>query len=284
MLVVDAQIHVWGPETPDRPWMPGGADVAHLPEPLDAEKLIPEMDRVGVDRALLVSPTWEGERDRNDVVLDTVEAYPDRFGGIVRLPLDDPGYADQLERWADDPRVLGARTMFIRRAKDWLTDGTADWFWPVAAKLGMPVMVYAPLQYEAVAAVAQRHPDLRLTVCHFGIDVHLRDDQALPHVDGLLGLAQYDNVAVKATSLPSYVNEPHPFPSLHEPIERVVDAFGPRRVFWGSDLSRLSCDYAELFSLFMEELDFLGDEDRELIMGRAVCEWFGWPTETTGHR
>ena len=281
MVVVDAQVHVWAEEAPERPWIPGGADLAHAAEPLDGDTLAAEMDRVGVDRALLVSPTWEGEADRNDVVLRTVAARPDRFGAIVRFPLDDPSYEAQLERWAADPRVFGTRAMFIRRAEHWLSDGIAEWFWPVAASLGLPVMIYAPGQYEAIGAVAERHPDVRIAICHFGINVRLRDEQILPHIDELVKLSRHPNIAVKATSLPSYVTEPYPFPSLHEPIRRVVEAYGADRVFWGSDLSRLRCDYTELYRLFIEELDFLSDADRELIMGHAVCRWFGWPTVET---
>jgi predicted TIM-barrel fold metal-dependent hydrolase len=31
-MIMDAGVHVWRPEAPDRPWMPGRK--AHLPEPL----------------------------------------------------------------------------------------------------------------------------------------------------------------------------------------------------------------------------------------------------------
>jgi hypothetical protein len=36
MMIIDAGAHVWRPEAPDRPWMPGRK--AHLPEPLTYEK------------------------------------------------------------------------------------------------------------------------------------------------------------------------------------------------------------------------------------------------------
>jgi hypothetical protein len=28
--------------------------------------------------------------------------------------------------------------------------------------------------------------------------------------------------------------------------------------------------------VFTDALDFLSEEDREWIMGRAACEWLGW--------
>lgn len=277
-MIVDAQVHLWAAETAERPWIPGGSTYAHLPTPIDADTLIAEMDRVGVDRALVVSPTWEG--DRNDVVLAAAGDHPDRIGAIVRFDLSDSPSSSHFEAWSADPRVFGARAVYLREAAGWLKDGTSDWLWPLAERLKMPVMVFAPGQYEDVARVARRHPDLKLAVCHLGLDVSLRDEEIVPEIDRLLPLADLPNVAVKATSLPSYVTEPFPFRFLGRQVERVVAAFGPERVFWGSDLSRLSCDYEELVSFFTDELD-LDDGALRLIMGDAACEWFGWPAPAT---
>jgi L-fuconolactonase len=57
----------------------------------------------------------------------------------------------------------------------------------------------------------------------------------------------------------------------------VVDAYGPRRVFRGTDLTRLPCPYRQAVTLFTEELDFLSSDDKEWIMGRGIAEWLGRP-------
>jgi predicted TIM-barrel fold metal-dependent hydrolase len=272
-MIVDAQVHVWAASTAERPWNPGGADYAHGPE-LSAQHLLGEMDRVGVDRALLVSPTWEGWR--NDLVLEATSEHPDRFGTIVRFDVSDRSNATHLEGWKADPRILGARLVFFKQWVDWMRDGTADWFWPLAEDLSFPVMVFAPGQYSEIAAVAERHPGLRLTLCHLGLNTALRDAEIVSEIDRLLPLADYPNVAVKVTSLPSFVTESFPYPMLQDQIRRVVEAFGPQRAFWGSDLSRLRGDYAEVYRLFTEELDFVDDDDLDWIMGKAVCSWFDW--------
>ncbi len=41
-MIVDAQVHIWKANTPDRPWLPNR--VAQLPEPFTIEKLVPLMD------------------------------------------------------------------------------------------------------------------------------------------------------------------------------------------------------------------------------------------------
>lgn len=48
---------------------------------------------------------------------------------------------------------------------------------------------------------------------------------------------------------------------------------------WGAgfDVTRLEGAYDDCRRLFQEELDFLSDEDRELIMGKALSEVLNWP-------
>jgi hypothetical protein len=78
------------------------------------------------------------------------------------------------------------------------------------------------------------------------------------------------------TQLLRSVNEQYPYPSLHQPIQRVVEAFGPNRVFWGSDFTVFPNPYADCVKLFLEALTDWGDDHIELVMGRAICAWLGW--------
>ena len=59
--------------------------------------------------------------------------------------------------------------------------------------------------------------------------------------------------------------------------QTLVEAFGPRCTFWGTDLTRMPCTYYECITLFTEYLPWLQGEDLEWVMGRGVCEWLGWP-------
>ena len=96
------------------------------------------------------------------------------------------------------------------------------------------------------------------------------------HMDAMLPLAKYPNVAVKASALPCYISDSYPYRRLHPYIRRVYDAFGPRRMFWGTDFSRLPCSYRQAITLFTEEIPWFTAEDKEWIMGRGLCEWIGW--------
>jgi predicted TIM-barrel fold metal-dependent hydrolase len=82
---------------------------------------------------------------------------------------------------------------------------------------------------------------------------------------------------VKVSALPCYVDEPYPFRTLHPLVRRVVDAFGPQRCFWGTDLSHLPCPYKQVVTFFTEEMKTLSGAELEWIMGRGLAEWLNWP-------
>src|SRR5499426_282159 len=153
-MIVDAQIHLWKAESEDWKWVPGLQP--QLPVPFTIERAISMMDEAGVDRAVVVPPSWPG--DRNDYAIEAAKRHPDRFAVMGRISLQDPKSAELLPRWREQPGMLGVRLTFLGPAAKWLDDGTADWFWPAAEKAGLPVMFLAPGRGDAMARVAERHP------------------------------------------------------------------------------------------------------------------------------
>jgi predicted TIM-barrel fold metal-dependent hydrolase len=98
-------------------------------------------------------------------------------------------------------------------------------------------------------------------------------------LDRMLALAERPNVAAKASAMPCYAaDKTYPFGSVHPYIKRVFEAFGPKRTFWGTDLSRLPCSYRQGVTMFTEEMPWLSGHDLEWVMGRGLCEWIGWRT------
>lgn len=273
--VTDAQVHIWLPSSRERPWPSGGSQYAHGPE-LRAERLLTMMDEAGVDRAVLVPPSFEG--DYNDYCLSAARRNPERLAVMGRLRLNEAQTVAELQRWRKECHVLGVRLTFNRgEMVNWLYDGTADWFWPAAQEAEIPVYIYAPGQTEALARIGAEHSALKVVIDHLNIPVGLVDEEIDAAIDSVMGLAPLENIAVKASALPCYVSDGYPFQSLHARIQRVVDAFGAERVFWGSDVSRLPCPYGQAVRLFVEELSFLNEEEIMLIMGKAVSRWLGWP-------
>jgi predicted TIM-barrel fold metal-dependent hydrolase len=275
MLIADAQIHLWAADRPDRPRPPGGAQRAQKPHPVNKDVALAGMKDAGVDRAVIVPPSWEGER--NDVALEAARLHPDRFAVMGRFPLEHPDSRPRVEAWRGQPGMLGMRFTFnTPEQRPWLTDGTADWLWQAAERAVIPIMMSVSGQLAAVDRIAARHPGLKLVIDHMGLRSGTKGPEAFAGLPELCGLARHANVAVKASALPCYSVEPYPFADVHAHIRRVYDSFGPQRMFWGTDWTRLPCSWRQAVTLFTEELPWLSSHDKEWIMGRALCEWLGW--------
>jgi hypothetical protein len=86
---------------------------------------------------------------------------------------------------------------------------------------------------------------------------------------------------VKLTLVPVFSTAPYPYLNIQPSIRRLLEAYGPRRCFWGTDasamLQRTSCSYAQCVELFTEHIDFLPKADLEWVMGRGLAECLGWP-------
>ena len=273
MRITDAQIHVITRNSPERPW-PYDVNEHHGWVEFGKDRVLAEMEAAGVDRAVLVPSAVEG--NRNDTCLAAAQAHPDRFAVVGRLALDESASRSVLPDFLEVPGMMGIRVSFNRGASgNWL-DGTADWFWPAAERARIPLYVNIPRMPARIRSIAQKYPQLKLAIDHLSLTTTLQDHEIDALLDELVGLAPLPNVAVKATSLPSIANDVYPFKSMHARLERVLEAFGRHRVFWGSDLTKLPCPYRQCVTMFTEQLDFLSTEDLDWFMGRALEEWFGW--------
>ena len=274
-LIVDAHIHMWPPNTPQRPWVAGRHP--QLPEPFTIERVVPMIDEAGVDRVVIVPPTIEG--DRLDYGQEAARRYPGRFGIMGLINLNDPTAARRFPNWKEQFAVLGIRLNIRVDQAAWLTDGTADWFWPAAEKAGIPVMFLTTGETPRFAAIAERHPQLALIIDHMGVSSETARNRKLAEaIDQSVALAKYPNVSVKLSSAPSFSSEPYPYRDMTPHIRRLFDAYGPRRCYWGTDVtnSYAKASYRQRVTHFTEELSFLSEADKDWVMGRAIVERLRW--------
>jgi predicted TIM-barrel fold metal-dependent hydrolase len=275
-IIVDAQVHLWKAESPDWPWVPGLKP--QLPEPFTIEKLVPMMDEAGVDRAVIVPPSWPG--DRNDYAIEAAKRYPNRFAVMGRIPLQDRKSADLLPKWKQQPGMLGVRVTFNTPTMiGWLSDGTADWFWPAAEKAGLPVMFLAFGLLPKFAPIAERHPQLTLIIDHMGVNAVMAKEKRIPAaIEHAVALAKYPNVSIKMSAAPNMSLESYPFRDVTEHLRRVFDAYEPQRCYWGTDMTNsfAKATYRQRITHFTEELSFLTESDKDWVMGRAILERLKW--------
>ena len=91
-------------------------------------------------------------------------------------------------------------------------------------------------------------------------------------------LAKYSNVSVKLSSAPNYSLEAYPFHDFTLHIKRLFDAYGPKRCYWGTDITNGydKATYKQRITHFTEELSFLSEEDKGWVMGKSILERLRW--------
>jgi len=271
--IVDAQVHLWKAESEDWKWVPGRKP--QLPEPFTIDKLVPMMDEAGVDRVVVVPPSWPG--DRNDYALEAAKRYPTRFAVMGRIALEKPESAALLPKWKEQPGMLGIRLTFQREQVAMLQH--ADWIFPAAEKANVPIMFFAPDNLPRFAPIAEKHPGLTLIIDHMGMTAEIaKEDRMKPAIDDVVKLAKYPNVSVKVSSAVNFTKEPYPYRDVSEHIKRCFDAYGPQRCYWGTDLtnSLAKASYRQRVEHFTKELSFLSEEDKDWVMGKAILKRLNW--------
>jgi predicted TIM-barrel fold metal-dependent hydrolase len=270
MKIIDAQVHIWSQTV-----IPPGGGHRQVSS-LTAEELLAEMDEAGVDAGLIHPPaSWDPTSGA--LAIEAARKYPDRFAIMGQFPPENPDNVRLIPGWRNQTGMMGLRWALLYGDQPRLVkEGALDWIWPAAEKEGLPVSLQAGVFLKKFRSIAEAHPRLKLIIDHCGLKVLTKDADAIEHLDELLTLAKLPNVAVKATGAPAYSTEPYPFKNLHDPLHRIFDAFGPKRFFWGTDITRMPCSYRQCVTFFTEELPWLKGRDLEDVMGRSLTEWIGW--------
>jgi predicted TIM-barrel fold metal-dependent hydrolase len=132
----------------------GTPSAHHRQEPYSAEQAIAGMDEAGVDRALIHPVLWDP--DSNELAVEAVSKYPDRFAIMGWFDLDDPNGRDLVAHWKERPGMLGLRFYTNERhPQSWFTDGTLDWLWPAAERAQLPVSLGAAMFLSTVGKIAE---------------------------------------------------------------------------------------------------------------------------------
>lgn len=270
MKIIDAQVHIWSQTVIP----PGGAHRQVFS--LTAEELLAEMDEAGVDGGLIHPPaSWDPTA--NALAVEAAKKYPDRFAVMGQFPPENPDNVRLIPGWRRQAGMKGLRwALLYHDQPKLLAEGKLDWIWAAAEKEGLPVALQGGLFLKKFRSIAETHPRLKLIIDHCGLKLFAKDAEAFVDLDELLALAKLPNVAVKATGAPAYSTEAYPFRNLHDVLHRIFDAFGPKRMFWGTDITRMPCSYRQCMTLFTEELPWLKGRDLEAVMGRSLTEWIGW--------
>lgn len=282
--LLDAQVHVWEHDHPSRPWNTAPPPQVAEPAPFFAgttvvtdDEMLRLMDDEGVDGAILVTSSRHYGVD-NSYAQESAARHPDRFRVVARI---DPAATGVAELKAD-PNVVGLRLLTMSdedRAR--FREGGFDPVFAAAQEHDLPLCIYPVGTLAQVGEAAQRYPGLQLVVDHLGLvqrPVAARGTDPFERLPELLELAPQPNVAVKLSGVATLSWEPFPFADVWPHVHRVLEAFGPERVMWGSDTTRAEgvVTYADGIR-WLTDSGELGPDELRLVLAETLRRVFRWP-------
>lgn len=279
MHIVDAQIHLWGESGAPAHHALGGRNIFRYSDAVAA------MDAAGVHAAINCPPIWDASA--HAYAEEAASLHPDRF---ATLDWFDVNVADPLAalnetlarrgviglRFLTESPAAIAASQNVLANLTWPQDTSVDWLWEELVARNVPVTFYGSALLPQIAAISARHPSLRITIDHFGTIGSTAPDGKLMQMSDLLELSRLPNIAVKLSAAPAYAIGGYPYVSIHPMVRSLYDHYGPSRLFWGTDITRLHVPWRDCVTMFTEQMPFLTSNDLTLIMGKAVCQWYGW--------
>ncbi len=266
MTIIDAQVHAYAANTPERPWH----SVPNWPPHVTGDEMVAAMDKEGVDGAIYVSPFSMYQYDASYAV-SVQKAHPDKFALVKPVNPDDPAVADVIADWKKTPRTVGIRIIMTKESKRAPDDPGFDRILRAAARNDLPVNVLFWGNIDAGTALIDRHPDVRFIIDHLGIlqpSVPPAPPQPWADLPKVLELAKRKNAVIKVTGACTLSRKPYPFPDIWDPLARVFDAWGFDRCLWGTDWTRAFAvvNYEQAVEPFLKT-DRLSDTERAMLMG-----------------
>jgi len=249
------------------------------------EQLLYEMDLNGVSEAAVVCAAIDNNPDNVAYVASAGERHRGRFHVVADLdcPWSEhyhrPGAADRLRALADRHPLAGF-THYVREDNDgWLGSEEAESVFAVAEQRGLLVSLAAGPGWQAdLRSIARRHPSVPVLCHHLG---GVRTIAALggttaaavysAALDAVVTSASVGNIFVKVSGFhyASAQGWDHPWGAAVEIFQQLFDAFGPKRLCWGSDFpaSKLYCTYRQSLEVVLSHSPFLSEDDRRMILG-----------------
>jgi L-fuconolactonase len=268
-MIIDSHTHAWSywpyePPVPD----PESRGIA--------EQLLWEMDRAGVDQAVLVCARIDHNPHNNDYVAECVRRYPDRLIQFADVDCSwadtyhTPGAAERLAEAAQRYHLKGF-THYLKSDYEWFLSPDGLAFFQTAADLRLIAsLALGPGWQPALRELAERFPTVPF-LCHHLAGAKVGDREGLEEI---LRSAELPNIYIKLSGFhyASRTSWDYPYPDTRELVERLYHRFGPERLCWGSDypVVRFNMTYRHALEAFRTHCD-IAQEDQDSILGGSLA-------------
>jgi L-fuconolactonase len=216
----------------------------------------------------------------NRFLLEQAAREPRILGIVGWVPFRDKAVCAHIGELAQEPLVKSVRHI-LQGEPD-----AAAFIELHSFNAGLRAVQQTGLRYDLLVFAHQLEPALRLVDRFPGLPIVV-DHIAKPRIEGapdaewcrlMREMARRPNVWCKLSGMVTEVPGWRWEPGLLRPyFETVLEAFGPRRLMYGSDwpVCLWASPYARWIRTVLDFVSGLGDDEQAWIMGRTATEFYG---------
>ncbi|MGW0767163.1 amidohydrolase family protein [Streptomyces sp. NPDC002676] len=277
--VIDAHHHVWDLTVRPQPWI-RGEDLTPLARSFSVGDLAGEARVAGVVATVVVQTVCVPDETPELLAL---AAGSDLVAGVVGwTDLTAPDVVDAIAALREQPggdRLVGIRHQ-VQEEPDpgWLLRPDVRRGLAAVAEAGLAYdLVVTPNQLAAAADAADRHPGLTFVLDHLG-KPPIATGALAPWAADVRRLAALPNTVCKLSGM---VTEAAPGNWRTEDLapyaDTVLDAFGPRRLLFGSDwpVCTLQAGYGEVVRIADRLTDRLSPAEKDAVFHENAAAVYG---------
>lgn len=269
---IDAHHHLWRYRAEEYGWMGEGM------EAIRRDFLVEDLERTiaaaGIDGTVAVQARQTVEETA--WLLELADSHAVLRGVVGWIPLVSPDVCRDLERFAAHPKLKAVRHVLHDERDDFYA--LRDDFNAGVAQLRPFGLAYDILIFERhlpqAIELVDRHPGQVFIVDHIA-KPRIREGSLSPWRERIRELARRENVYCKLSGMVTEADWRGWTPEGLRPyFEATLEAFGPRRLMFGSDwpVILVASDYQRWAAVVRDYLAPLSEDERNRIMGGTAIE------------
>ncbi|MBZ5665135.1 MAG: amidohydrolase [Acidobacteriia bacterium] len=234
------------------------------------ERLVEEMDRAGIDAAVLVQPLDDLD---NGHLFEALTLYAGRFKAVGMVDTHSADGPRRISELVERGGLSGIRATAGFLAEWGSVGALADANGVLLTHLPQGISPHL----KKLVSIAERFPSLRIFVPHLGWP-EVNRAPALRWKETLSTLSSYPQISVGISGLHYYSETPPPHEDTWSLIDSVLKQFGPERCMCGSDFPLLleTDRYQDYFAPLCSQAFGMDLSARNMVLGGAAIKFWGF--------
>jgi len=221
---------------------------------------------------------------------EATRVYPGRFKYNVKIDRNDPDWRSLVLDAASDPHKVSIRISPRQHGAgiEALANGEYDPILGLAQDSDVPVTFAITGALHVLERITRAFPRLSILLNHCGmlpLPAGSLVDEAFPFRPVVEAAADSPNVYVQLCFAPWLSRESWPFMDLQPHFRRLISAFGPERLIWGSSNPIGDGEYSWAEDVtYLRTPGFLSTAEQEWILGKSARAFYRWSKSTASGR